>query len=161
MDKKKDLKLVFDFIADFLREDVDVSPAKPTQVEEEPKAVETPKSKMEQLIESINPQEVRSLIQRVDEMDKSTIMGSPIIGDHQRNFEAEFKKMVKDVDKLTKEKEDEKRNILQDAFAASDFNVIKTLRNNVTAEEREAVRPSHNSLHEILRRANTGQSFSG
>lgn len=106
MDKKKDLKLVFDFIADFLREDVDVSPAKPTQVEEEPKAVETPKSKMEQLIESINPQEVKSLIQRVDEMDK-----------------------------LTKEKEDEKRNILQDAFAVSDFNMIKALRNNVTAEE--------------------------
>jgi hypothetical protein len=161
MSKKQDLKLVFDFIADFLREDVDVSPAKATPVEEEPKPVEIPKSKMEQLIDSINPQEVRSLIQRVDDMDKPTFMGSPIIGDHQRNFEAEFKKMVKDVDKLTKEKEDEKKNVVQDAVAASDFNVIKTLRNNVTAEEREAVRPSYNSLHEILRRANPGPSFSG
>lgn len=164
MNKREDLKLVFEFIADFLREDVDTSPAKaeaPVAIQEEVKPVEVPKTKMEQLIDSINPENVRGLMERVDEMDKPTFMGSPIIGDHQRNFEAEFKKMVSQVDTLTKEREETKKNVVLDAVANSDFSIIKNLRNNVSAEEREAVRPSYTGLNEFLRRANPDPSFSG
>jgi hypothetical protein len=153
MNKKEDLKLVFEFIADFLRETVEEKVVSTPIVEPEPKMVEKPKSKMELLIESINPEDVRGLMQRVDEMDKPTFTSTP--------FEAEFNRMVSQVDKLTKEREENNKNNVLDAVSNSDFNIIKNLRNNVTLEERESVRPSYNTIGDILQRAKTGVSFSG
>jgi hypothetical protein len=86
-------------------------------------------------------------------MDKPTFTSTP--------FEAEFNRMVSQVDKLTKEREENNKNNVLDAVSNSDFNIIKNLRNNVTLEERESVRPSYNTIGDILQRARTGVSFSG
>ena len=65
MNKKQDLKLVFEFIADFLREDVDTSPAKATVSETTPEPVgDEPKSdpKVEHAL---------AIMKRIDDMDKA------------------------------------------------------------------------------------------
>ena len=100
-------------------------------------------------------------MQRVDDMDKVSPFSNPILGEQQRNFEVEFKKMVSEVDKLTKEKEANDRDKQLEATAKTDFDIIKEGRNNVSSEEREALRPSYDSLKKFMDRAQSGISFSG
>lgn len=152
MNKKQELKLVFEFIAEYLKDELEiVSQTSIPKVEE----IEIPLSKAElakKKIETlINPDDVRHLMKRVDEMDKQpTFSNNPIIGDQQRNFEAELKKVVKQVDVLTKEKEKDDNDNELDAMAKSDFNLIKNLRNNVSDEEKNTVISSRFSFDDLI-----------
>jgi len=160
MSRKQDVIVLFEFLIELLKEKEEITPV----VEESKMVIPEPvideaKKKLDRLFD---PEEVRHLMQRVDEMDKApTFVTNPILGDQQRNFEAEFKKMVTQVDTLTKEKEKNDRDNELDATAKSDFDVIKTLRNTISSEEKAAARPAYGTLEEIFTRTKTGISFSG
>jgi len=166
MSRKQDVIILFEFLIELLKEK-EVVVDKPTidkipvVIDESKKPLsraEESKNKLEQLI---NPEEVRHLIQRVEELDKPVFV-NPILGDQQRNFETEFKKMVKQVDELTKEKEVNDKNTELDFTAESDFNIIREGRKkNITTEEREAIRPQFDMNSLLSRHNNEGISFSG
>lgn len=64
MNKKQDLKLVFDFIADFLREDVDTSPLKQAP-EKKSSGLDLPKPLDD------NTARITELMKRIDDIDKA------------------------------------------------------------------------------------------
>ena len=161
MSKKQDLIVVFEFIAEFLREQEE-----PVKVIETPKVEEPvePKLKEEKLF---NPEDVKDLMQRVETIDRSSFLSNPILGDQHRNFEQEFKKMVSQVDELTKDKEQKEIDAEQNRVAKSDFNVIKSLRNVSDTERDEFLTTKRatftNALGDRLKsiRNNDNISFSG
>lgn len=161
MSKKDELKLVFDFIADFLREDIDNSEAKQISIEEPIEEVK-PKTKMESFIESINPPNVKDIMERVEKFDNSpTFPSNPILGDRERDLEETLSRVTNQVDILVKEREHREKTRMDDLQAKQDFWIIKENRNNLTPEDRESLN-QNNFAHSLIDRLkNSNTSYSG
>jgi hypothetical protein len=113
MSKKKDLMLVFDFIAEYLKEESVVTTPETTTKQllvEEPKNMDDVLVKLKQPIDNLgkDAKYIKDLMDRVDAKSIDQAVTNNLLANQKREFDKEIQKLKEDFnDKLKTEKETE------------------------------------------------------
>jgi hypothetical protein len=101
MSKQKDLMTVFNFLAEYLREEETRTNIEPIGVNPQEEKIE-PKEQTDPQILGVPSRDILELIKKVENIDKQKAEVNSIIKEHDRSFTKELKRIKEEHEELVK-----------------------------------------------------------